>query len=602
MATAPLDYVGPVPSAEYWGKSKRVPTELEGVEVWNAKEYITTYAKRDVFATMLVAIAYYDAMNILTEGGNALTQLTIPGVAWAVFSKELCALPEGEDVQVVKMVEEDKFIRRAILGGRSIVNKSHYQTKEKELWAEMERTFVEIPEWEKRSKAIKEEMEGQLDKVVNAKIDEAFKLFIEEYPSVLSDIKHRKELLEKFKATHNYLVDQDANSLYSTAMSKYAYPVGEAERIPADDYTNIMDAIHTNTYNHLAIIECDVEYPDKTKGVYFPVMATRPDKEGVNRYTFEDQHVWRCSVDLMEAVKYNGLRIVRITRGLVWKKKAFIFKDIVEKLYAERNRYKKEGKDALQQVIKLILNSAYGKLCERIKESETVFYNTDQQTELDEVFMKGNFLSYTDFGNRLLVQQLKKSTNKDIKMPSHLGVFVLAYARLIMNNAIASVDGFNSLENTCYYMDTDSSFINAKSEAMMKEAGLLGKDLGQFKSDLKGVEDGMIVEGIFVAPKLYYLRYIGITTYGLPIISTLKKSKGTTTETMTREDYYKMMLGEEVEVLDQFQMRRKIGSSDGTGIFSVSLPKKLNQRQWEGKMCHPHPDYHQVWLPHGMVV
>ena len=595
---------GAVPDHEYW-KSKRIPKDLEDCDYWDAEQHIRTYAKRDVYATMLVAIAYYDAMNILT-GGNALSKLTIPSVAWAVMSKHLQKVmnQDGEEQQVfvIKSVEVDKFIRKAIVGGRSVVSKSHYQTKAKDILEEIERTFTPLPEWEEQMRDIKDALEGHPAKVVDTAIKKGFNTFLKEHPELNENIGKRVSLLHKLKASKQYLVDQDANSLYPTAMAKFEYGVDEAEWVSPEEFPRIIDAIHTDTFHNEAIIECDITYPDKTCGVYFPVMATRPDKEGVNRYTYEDQHVWKHPIDLAEASKHNGMRITSITRVLIWRKKFPIFKEFVEKLYAERNRYKKEGKDALQQVIKLILNSAYGKLIQRIIQTETEFYNEDQLTKLDTVFRQGNYISHTDFGSRLLVQQIKKPTDDDIGMPSHLGVSVLAKSRKVMNDAIASIDGFNSLEQTCYYMDTDSMFITAEAEECMKQAGLLGNDLGQFKSDLKGVDDGMIVEGIFVAPKLYYLRFVGITSYGLPIIATTKKSKGTTTEGISRDDYLTMLNGEMIEVQDQHQMKRRIDGEEGTGIYSKTLSKKLNERQWGGKECHPHPDYHNLWLPHAQGV
>ena len=590
---------GAVPDAKYW-KSKRIPADLEDCEYWDAEKHIRTYAKRDVFATMLVALAYYDAMEQIT-GGNALSKLTIPSVAWSVFSTGLTheMAEVGFSINTIKSVEVDTFIRQATLGGRCVKTKSYYLTKQKDLLAEIERTFVRLPVWEERLQKVKDTYEGHPDDLIKEKTQEAFDALLAEEPTLKEEVARRTSLLEQLHMSEDYLEDQDANSLYPTAMAQFKFPVNDAVWAPPETFSTIIDALHKDTYPHIGIVECDITYPNK-EDIYFPVMATRGD--GVNRYTLEDQHVIRHSTDLAEACKHNGMRITSITRALVWHDQEYIFKNLVEKYYTLRKQYDAEGKEALGAVIKLILNSAYGKLIQRVIDSEKEFYTEADLTTLDQVFRHGNYLGHTDFGDRLLVEQVKKPTDKDIVMPSHLGVSVLAYSRKVMNTAVEAIGGFSSLENTCYYMDTDSMFITATMVKKMRERGLLGKKLGQFKSDLKGVNDGMIVEAIFVAPKLYYLRYVGTTPYGLPVIATTKRSKGTSVEGLKREHFLKMLNGEEMNVENQFQMKRRLDGEEGTGVFNVSLTKTLNREPWKGKCSQPHPDYHSVWLPHGSVV
>ena len=598
-----LYHKGAVPAAKYW-KGGRIPADLEECDHWDAEAYIRTYAKRDVFATMLVAVAYYDAME-QTTGFNALAKLTIPSVAWSVFGKALLDAddPSKSKVKVIKSVEVDKFIRQAILGGRCVKTKSYYRTPQEALLREVEALcptleddeFPDLPEWNERLYQVKEAHRGFPDKVVAGKVKEAFAEFLRENPDLNARITRAKEVFAALHTTKDYLEDQDANSLYPTAMAQFEFSVEDAVWASPEEFPAIIHAIETDTFDNIAIVECEITYPNK-ENCYFPVMATRGD--GVNRYTLEDQCVHRHSTDLSEACKHNGMRITAIKRCLLWRSKERIFQAVVEKFYALRNQYKKEGKEALQQVIKLLLNSAYGKLIQRVIDTEKVFYTEDDLAELDKVFRHGDYLNHTEFSNRLLVEQSKTPKDKDIIMPSHLGVSVLAYSRKVMNRAVEAIGGFSSLENTPYYMDTDSMFINARLVRKMEERGLIGNDLGQFKSDLKGVSDGMIVEAIFVAPKLYYLRYVGLTPYGLPVVAVAKRSKGTSTEPLKREHYLKMLDGEEHEVADQFQMKRRLDGEEGTGIFNTTLTKTLNREPWKGKCSVPHDTYHSVWLPH----
>lgn len=592
-----LYYKGAVPDTKYW-KGGKIPFDLLLEDEWDAEAYIRKYAKRDVFATMLVAVAYYDAMNHIV-GGNALSKLTMPSVAWSVFGGELMNEDKKTSaVKVIKSVEVDRFIRSAIVGGRSVVSKSYFKTEATALWKEMVETFTPIPEWEMRLKDLNEMMEGRSDKELNRHIKDAFKALLAENPSLEREVERRTALMERFRATKAWLADQDANSLYASAMAMYEYPCEEAEWVSEHEFNRLMTSLNHSNYEHIGIVECDITYPNK-EGVFFPVMAIRTDN--VNKYTLEDQRVIRHTTDLMEACKYNKAKVVKVYRALIWRKKKALFKEVIERLYEQRNRYKAEEKDALQNSIKLLCNAGYGKLIQRIIDTEKRFYRPDELVELDAVFKQGKYLSHTDFGERLLVEQICEVKDEDITMPSYLGVSVLAYSRQLMNRQIEAIGGFDDLAMTCFYMDTDSAFIMAEAEERMASSGLIGKNLGQFKSDLKGVEGGMIGEGIFIAPKLYYLKYVGMTEYGLPVVLEQKRSKGTTTKTMRREDYLTMLEGAPIVVANQRQMKRCLDGTQGTGIYDVVMDKRLNDEAWSGKVAYTHDLYHHIWLPHASL-
>ena len=68
-----------------------------------------------------------------------------------------------------------------------------------------------------------------------------------------------------------------------------------------------------------------------------------------------------------------------------------------------------------------------------------------------------------------------------------------------MNNFIREINGFYN--NSLYYTDTDSLYIEKKYWDVLDKANLVGKSLCQGKNDYK---TGGIFYGLFLAPKTKY--------------------------------------------------------------------------------------------------
>ena len=88
-------------------------------------------------------------------------------------------------------------------------------------------------------------------------------------------------------------------------------------------------------------------------------------------------------------------------------------------------------------------------------------------------------------------------------LPSHLGAFLLSNSKRIMNNFIREINGFYN--NSIYYGDTDSLYIEKKYCDVLDKANLVGKNLCQGKNDYK---TGGIFYGLFLAPKIKYVLTI----------------------------------------------------------------------------------------------
>ena len=86
-----------------------------------------------------------------------------------------------------------------------------------------------------------------------------------------------------------------------------------------------------------------------------------------------------------------------------------------------------------------------------------------------------------------------------------------------MNNFIREIEEFNN--NSIYYGDTDSLYIEKTFQDVLDNANLVGKNLCQGKNNY---EPGGIFHGLFLAPKIKYC----LTNNELVIIEEHKTFEG----------------------------------------------------------------------------
>ena len=66
-------------------------------------------------------------------------------------------------------------------------------------------------------------------------------------------------------------------------------------------------------------------------------------------------------------------------------------------------------------------------------------------------------------------------------LPSQLGAFILSNSKRIMNNFSREINGFSN--NSIYYGDTDSLYIEKKYWDVLDKANFVGKNLCQGKNN-----------------------------------------------------------------------------------------------------------------------
>ena len=326
----------------------------------------------------------------------------------------------------------------------------------------------------------------------------------------------------------------DENSVYPRIETGYA--------ITRDMNRFLVHKFNNQTFNQgSAILKIKYYNPKNLIVQHLPVK----EKEGkleINRMRNGYIIDTLTSVDIQEIVKIGG-KVIQIYEGVIYKEnfKVSPFRKVIDKLFKLRQKYKDEGNDVMELLVKLLMNCLYGEQIRKDIEEKFAFKSEYwMQTENDERvkdYWKKSGINY--IVKKIDDPGLEDEVKKLNTMPLHLGAFVLSNSKRIMNNFIHAIDGFYT--NDVYYTDTDSLYIESKHWEKLDKAGLIGRDLLQGKNDYK---DGGIWYGLFLAPKIKYCLIIN--KYG--VIDEKKTFKGfkDVKDVLDRKEYFNMAGGDKL--------------------------------------------------------
>lgn len=277
----------------------------------------------------------------------------------------------------------------------------------------------------------------------------------------------RTEVYKKgvFKDVHYY----DINSLYPSVM-RNEFPLPQSVK-----ETPILSEFYIN--NYFGVTECTIKCPNINKPL-LPYRDEERKKLIFPKGTFKG--TWN-NHELKRALEL-GYQIIKIHKQIIYTKTFRPFLGFVNYFYNERLTYKKNN-NPLELVMKLILNSLYGKFGQKeVKEFKVLDLDTFNGT-LEELYkIIGN--EYDEKDNKIIMNQKREYDGKNVY--PILASYVTTYARLLMYDYINSDD--------VIYTDTDSIFTKSK----IKETSL---ELGDMKE-----EDGSPFKyTYFVKPKFYFL-------------------------------------------------------------------------------------------------
>jgi hypothetical protein len=269
-------------------------------------------------------------------------------------------------------------------------------------------------------------------------------------------------------------------------------------------------------------------------------------------------YAWYTSVDIaigreeghcIEVVPFNGKYV-----GYSWKHKGLIFKEYIENvLYKLKLEYEKTGEVEHRQIIKLVLNSLWGKFAQK-------WMNTQYSIkyEGDPILASENKECYKIWDtNWFLIKDYNIEKEVSDK-PVQNGVFVLSWARYHMYQLWKKTVKAGTV---CLYSDTDS--IMVPSESLVKNAifKLNGKPIPVIGDQMGQLEiEATFHEFIAVGKKQYIGKYDNNPTNP----KYKKRFKGVPQEYIVPDMYSHLLLSNEHTVqIDFLKFKRDWGCVHG---------------------------------------
>jgi len=359
--------------------------------------------------------------------------------------------------------------------------------------------------------------------------------------------KYKKKLIE------GKIADYDGVSLYPSAINRLCreigLPKGKAKRLTK------LCSWKNKTYSILT-----VKINKVNKKQQMPFIAHK-NKEGI-KYSNEppNEPIIIDSITLEDYIKFHKIEY-EILDGVYWnsgvnKKMG----ETIKSLFNSRLKAKKEGKKALSNVIKLMLNSSYGKTIMKktntkkdiVKTTKKVF---NKEKNIWEVAKKTDFGDYV-YNNFNTIKSYRKLNEYNYEVESicadnsynrgHIGCSILSMSKRIMNEVF---DIANSNNYPIYYTDTDSLHCNLEDVKKLEDKyeikynkKLNGKNLEQFHTDfnLEGSYGEIVaIKSIFLGKKSYLDILESVDKNGKKIYGTHIRLKGITQEGLenTAKDY-----------------------------------------------------------------
>lgn len=230
----------------------------------------------------------------------------------------------------------------------------------------------------------------------------------------------------------------------------------------------------------LGFCECDVYVPE---GTHIPVLPVKLDEKLIFP-TGNISGVWTYP-ELMLAVEC-GARIVKWKKS-VWYKPVDLFGAFVSDLYAYRDKSNPKYNAALEAVVKIILNSLYGKFGMKTLRKKIYIYS-DPEKPANAVPAAG--------GPEALVWYAEEEVDAPYIMPQ-VSAWVTSMSRILLMRYMLQA---LKLGGRVFYCDTDSIITNVQLPSSTL--------LGELKNEIP--EWSGQLRGEFIGPKMYILRSPGI--------------------------------------------------------------------------------------------
>ena len=321
----------------------------------------------------------------------------------------------------------------------------------------------------------------------------------------------------RYKITDTKLADFDACSLYPSAMARMftvnGIPTFFKNDTPERVYNKhnlpdilqkafTEDQIQATEEHCISQFIVDIEIVEIGRKREFPLIVKRTKTQQMNVNECTKMRV--DMITLQDLIEFHDISF-KLGNGYIWTgDRDHRIRTEIQKLYDLRAQYKKEG-NPTQEIIKLIMNSAYGKSIQKpiktflqfVKKEEADWFTRDRYYQIHQVYELAD-------GNQLFELTKQKSNQFNNVL---FGVTVLSMSKRIMNEVMCLAEDMNI---KIYYQDTDSMHIefdkvNALGDAFKAKYGreLINESkLGCFHNDFP-LKDAYCTDHISLGKKMY---------------------------------------------------------------------------------------------------
>lgn len=271
------------------------------------------------------------------------------------------------------------------------------------------------------------------------------------------------------------LYHYDVNSLYPTAYTQKPLPVGDVIHIGADQ--KVLDR---EDYGGVVYIKGEVP-----ESVDLPVLPVRKDPGGAEeKVVFPVGKIegWYMMREVRYAMEVGSLENVEVQDSYV-SKLGYPFKEYGSTLYELKQNIDSEENPGKYKVIKLLLNSFYGKFgMDRSQGNIQKLTPDEMKNEAYVPISDGNMES-------MGIVEIPDEAESDYILP-RIASAITSEARILMHKWFMKT---KQMDGRIWYCDTDS----VVTDVQLPE----GEELGEM--DLEGIID----ESYFLRPKTYAEKY-----------------------------------------------------------------------------------------------
>ena len=145
----------------------------------------------------------------------------------------------------------------------------------------------------------------------------------------------------------------DENSIYPRIETGYAFT--------RDMNDELVEKFNTGNFTQGSAVLRIKYYNPKSLIVQHLPVKEREKKIEIIRMRIGEIIEHLTSVDIQEIVKIGG-KVLEIYEGVIYRENFKIspFREVIDKLFALRQKYKDENNDVMQLLVKLLRNSLYG--------------------------------------------------------------------------------------------------------------------------------------------------------------------------------------------------------------------------------------------------